>query len=84
VSRDVVVTGSSIGKAASPKKPLTPPLRPTSTEEARCAGGRFAPGSIERIAALRHLSIAASTALLKRSLATRGIIRSTRATGWPA
>ena len=36
----VVVTGSSIASAAAPKKPLTPPLTPASSDEARTEGGR--------------------------------------------
>jgi hypothetical protein len=58
-SISVVVTGSSSGSAANPKKPLTPPLRPASSEAVRCAGGRFEFGSIERIAILSELRIAA-------------------------
>ncbi len=46
----VVVTGSSIGNAASPKKPETPPLKPARNELARRAGAPFDCGSIEVIA----------------------------------
>ena len=77
-SISVVVTGNSIGSAAMPKKPLTPPLMPASNDAARRAGGRFDCGSIERMAMLRHLRIAASTILLMRSLAAFGISRIAR------
>jgi hypothetical protein len=83
-SISVVVTGSSRGRAAIPKKPLTPPVTPASSDEARCAGGRFDRGSIERTAMLRHCRIAASTALWMRRLANFGIRRSMRAIGAPA
>jgi len=80
----VVVTGSSIGSAAIPKKPPMPPLTPASTEAVWRAGGRFDRGSIERMAMFSALRMAASTTLLKWSLAAFGIKRIARAIGRPA
>ena len=37
-----VVSGSSIGSAAAPKNPLTPPLTAAITDESWLAGGPFA------------------------------------------
>ena len=51
-SISVVVTGNSIGSAAMPINPLTPPLMPANSVAARCAGGRFDCGSMERMAIL--------------------------------
>ena len=39
-SMRVVVTGNSIANATAPKKPLTPPLTPASSEDALTDGGR--------------------------------------------
>jgi len=83
-SISVVVTGSSIGSAAMPTKPLTPPLMPASNDAVRRAGGRFDCGSIERMAMLSALRMAVSTILLMRSFAAFGIRRIARAIGRPA
>ena len=80
----VVVTGNSIGSAAKPKKPLSPPETPARNDAVRRAGGRLDCGSIERMAMWSDRRMAASTTLLKRSEAARGIRRSARAIGWPA
>jgi hypothetical protein len=83
-SISVVVTGSSIGSAAMPTNPETPPLIPASTEAVRRAGGLRDCGSMERTATLSARRMAASTTRLTRSLAAFGISRMACAIGRPA
>jgi hypothetical protein len=80
----VVVSGNSTASAATPKKPLTPPVTPTIAVDNQVAGGLCESGSSEPIAVFRHLPIAASTALESPLLARRGSICTTRLTGAPA
>ena len=80
----VVVSGNSTASAATPRKPLTPPVTPTIAVENQVAGGLCASGSSEAIAVLRHLPMATSTALESPWLAGRGSICTTRLTGAPA